>query len=85
MIICNFYIFLNFVDPLFPVKMNEILSETTLKQVCFLIFWFSRQLFLFLLLLGNKNLLKHHSMWKDLIESFEKRHCVVNESSWPKN
>ena len=38
MIICNFYIFLNFVDPLFPVKMNEILSETTLKQVCFLIF-----------------------------------------------
>ncbi|RMX39977.1 hypothetical protein pdam_00023620 [Pocillopora damicornis] len=38
-----------------------------------------------LCIIGNKNLLKHHSMWKDLIESFEKRHCVVNESTWPKN
>ena len=77
--ICNFYIFPNFVDPLFPL-VKQLKNRSA--------FWFSDfhvSFFLFLLLLGNKNLLKHHSMWKDLIESFEKRHCVVNESTWPKN
>lgn len=38
-----------------------------------------------LCIIGNKELLLYHSMWKKLIESFEKRHCVVNESDWPRN
>lgn len=37
-----------------------------------------------LCIIGNKNLLSYNSMWKNLIESFEKRHCVVNETDWPK-
>ena len=34
---------------------------------------------------GNKNLLKVHTMWRELIEFYEKNHCLVNESEWPRN
>ena len=35
--------------------------------------------------LGNKNLLKLHPMWQNLIEFYEKNHCLVDGSEWPSN
>jgi len=34
---------------------------------------------------GNKNLLRVHPMWQELIEFYEKNHCLVDESEWPRN
>ena len=34
---------------------------------------------------GNMNLLKVYPMWQELIQFYEKNHCLVNESEWPKN
>lgn len=36
-------------------------------------------------IIGNKNLLINHPMWQKLIEYYEEKRCVVNESDWPKN
>jgi len=38
-----------------------------------------------LCIIGNKNLLKHHPMWNNLLEFYEENHCLVNESDWPGN
>ena len=35
--------------------------------------------------LGNKNLLKLHPMWQNLIEFYEKNDCLVDGSEWPSN
>ncbi|XP_020604469.1 helicase with zinc finger domain 2-like [Orbicella faveolata] len=38
-----------------------------------------------LCIIGNKNLLRVHPMWQELIEFYEKNHCLVDESEWPRN
>ena len=34
-------------------------------------------------LLGNKELLAVHAMWKSLLNHYQELGCVVNENSWP--
>ena len=33
---------------------------------------------------GNKNLLKLHPMWQELLKFYEENNCLVNESDWPR-
>ena len=57
-----------------------LLMLVSIKHALFLVLPFS-----FLCRLGNKNLLKHHPTWQSLLEFYEEKHCLVNESDWPTN